>query len=127
MIPDLPARSSGSGQPMNHPLCGTLFENFIIAEYQKLYFHRGRQPECYFWRDKTGHEIDCLFTGGNRLLPLEIKSGMTVADDFFKGIRYFNKLRGGNDGHVIYGGTEPQYRTEATVLGWKDFGKIVLS
>jgi predicted AAA+ superfamily ATPase len=109
----------------NHPLRGLLFENFIISEFHKGHFHRGLQPDCWFWRDKTGHEIDCLFPRENRLLPVEIKSGMTVSDDYFKGLRYFNKLSGGSDGYVVYGGTDPQYRTEATVLGWKEMGKVL--
>ena len=47
-----------------------------------------------------------------------------MSDDYFKGIRYFNKLSGGSEGFVVYGGTDPQNRSEATVLGWKDSGKI---
>jgi uncharacterized protein len=115
-----------AGELANHPLRGSLFENFIIAEFYKMHFHRGRRPDCWFWRDKTGHEIDCLFPRENRLLPVEIKSGMTVSDDYFKGLRYFNKLSGGSHGYVIYGGSEPQYRTETTVLGWKDMRKVLL-
>jgi len=110
----------------NHALRGQLFENLIISEFQKQHLHRGLQPDCWFWRDKTGHEVDCIFPRKNRLLPVEIKSGMTVSDDYFKGIRYFNTLSGETGGYVVYGGNESQYRSETTVLGWKELGKIPL-
>ena len=108
-----------------HSLRGPLLENYIITELQKYRHHRGRQPDSYFWRDKTGHEIDCIIETGRQVIPIEIKSGQTINDDYFKGLRYFNALRGKTDGFVVYGGEEPQRRTEATVVGWKDFLEVV--
>lgn len=36
----------------------------------------------YYWRDKTGHEIDLLIERCFQVLPLEIKSAMTYHTDF---------------------------------------------
>ncbi len=44
----------------NHPMRGPLFENFIVVEFMKQFLHRGQRPNCYYWRDNTGHEIDLL-------------------------------------------------------------------
>jgi predicted AAA+ superfamily ATPase len=35
--------------------------------------HRGSRSNFYYWRDKTGHEIDLLVENGQEVLPLEIK------------------------------------------------------
>jgi predicted AAA+ superfamily ATPase len=41
-----------------HFLKGSLLESVVIAEFFKYRLNRGREPNCYYWRDKTGHEID---------------------------------------------------------------------
>ncbi|MBN2036073.1 MAG: ATP-binding protein [Chitinispirillaceae bacterium] len=110
-----------------HPMRGPLFENYVLIEFLKYYHHHGRRPELFFWRDKTGHEIDCIVEKGQKTIPVEIKSGQTVNDDYFKNVRYFNELSRKKGGFVIYGGKEPQPRTEATVLGWKDCLKAIIS
>ena len=48
------------------------------------YHNRGREPDLYFWRDSRGNEIDLVVDLGQRLLPIEIKSGETVVEDFFQ-------------------------------------------
>ncbi len=40
----------------------------------------------YFWRDNVGNEIDLLIEDGSRRLPVEIKSGQTITNEFFKGM-----------------------------------------
>lgn len=45
---------------VTHPLKGGLFETLIIGEFLKYRLYRGLEPNLFFWRDKTGHEIDCI-------------------------------------------------------------------
>jgi len=47
--------------------------------------HQREESDLYFWRDSMGREIDSLLDLGPALTPIEIKSGMTVASDFFQG------------------------------------------
>ncbi|MCC7467034.1 MAG: ATP-binding protein [Saprospiraceae bacterium] len=105
-----------------HFLKGPLFENFIIVETLKQYFHRGIRPQCYYWRDNTGHEIDLLVEDGGKIIPVEIKSGRTIQPDFFKNLEFFNSISGNQPGlgHVIYGGDAFQKRTNGMVAGWKE-------
>jgi uncharacterized protein len=103
-----------------HSMRGPLFENYVLTEFLKFYYHRGLRPDLFFWRDKTGHEIDCIVENGQKIIPIEIKSGQTISDDYFKNIRYFSSLKEKHAAYVIYGGKESQPRTEATVLGWND-------
>lgn len=105
-----------------HFLKGALFENFIIVETLKQFHHRGIRPLCYYWRDNTGNEIDLLIEDGARLYPVEIKSGRTIQQDFFKNLDFFHKISGNPPefGWVIYGGQEHQARSNGTVAGWQE-------
>ncbi|MBP9152142.1 MAG: DUF4143 domain-containing protein, partial [Flavobacteriales bacterium] len=104
-----------------HPLRGALFENFIISEIQKFNLHNGRHTELFFWRDSRGNEVDLLIEENGKLLPIEIKSGMTVQPSFFSGLEYWNKLSGGHEARLIYGGNQLQKRSNGiTLLPWNE-------
>jgi uncharacterized protein len=62
---------------------------------------------------------------GERLLPIEIKSGKTVSDDFFKGLRFWYRISGteAKDAILVYAGLMDQKRKEGQVLSWRSFGK----
>ena len=65
----------------SHPLRGAIFESFVVSELIKSFAAKRLDPPLYFWRDATGHEIDVLIDTGERVIPLEVKSGQTVAAD----------------------------------------------
>jgi hypothetical protein len=81
----------------------------------------------YFWRDNTGNEVDCIIEHGDRLLALEIKSGLTITSDSLKGLRYWLKISKakGPDAYLVYGGDMDQNRKEGIVTGWKSFAKKI--
>jgi len=108
-------------QLATHYLKGGLFETLIISEIMKNSFNKGMVPHCYYWRDKTGHEIDCLIEEGNSVVPIEIKSGKTITDDFFTGLKHWRKITGGETSRplVVYGGEENQKRTAGNIISWK--------
>ena len=105
-----------------HYLKGNLFESFVLSEIMKYRFNKGQEHDCYFWRDKTGNEIDCIAEVSERLIKIEIKSAKTIADDFFSGFKYWNKTTGekGKNSFLIYNGDENQRRTLADVISWKN-------
>jgi len=117
---------SNMQQLKTHYLYGSLFESFVIAELMKERLNRGLQPNCYFWRDRLGHEIDCIVEEGDQLIPIEIKSSKTIVADYFKGIQYWTGLAdmSAEQGYVIYGGTQTQQRTQGHVLSWKNMMQI---
>ena len=107
-----------------HPLRGALFENLIFTELEKHFFHLGEKPSLYFWRNKTGNEIDFLID--EKILKLiEVKSGQTISTDFFKNILYFSKIANCKiKPFLIYGGEDKQVRHKTTVLSWKNMQEI---
>jgi len=109
-----------------HYLRGNIFESFVISEYIKLRLHAGLRPDAFFWRDSTGHEIDLVLEKGDQLLAVEIKSGETLDDDFFKGLKYFKTLTSSPREHfwLIYGGDKDFDRKHGQVIGWKNLMKL---
>jgi uncharacterized protein len=104
-----------------HPLWGSLYENWVLAEIRRSYCHRGEEPVLWFWRDQRGTEIDCLMEHGGRLLPVEIKAGATIASDWFASLQTWRRYAGSMAGpaHLVYGGEQamrgPQ---EVSILPW---------
>lgn len=94
-----------------HPLRGSLFENMVITEFLKENFSRGSSGNLFFWRDNTGNEIDLILDQDNKLTPVEIKSGQTITDEYFKNLRFWAKLSGSESGYVVYGGQDFQKRS----------------
>lgn len=113
-------------QLKTHYLYGGLFESFAISELMKLRFNKGLSPNCYFWRDRLGHEIDCIIEQGEQLIPIEMKAGKTIVSDYFKGLKYWTTLAdmSPEQGYVIYGGSENQQRSHGKVVSWKDIKHI---
>ncbi|MBI4597753.1 MAG: ATP-binding protein [Candidatus Omnitrophica bacterium] len=105
-----------------HAMRGAIVENFVIAELLKLWYHQGRQPSLYFWRDRHGHEVDGLIEAGRRLIPLEIKASETFQERFLRDLRYWQRLSGSRaDAYVVYGGAMEQRRSGVHILPWDRF------
>jgi hypothetical protein len=110
-----------------HYMKGELFENMVITELLKHRFNQGLESDYYFWRDNKGIEVDCLQAGNHDMKAIEIKSGASVHQDFFKNLLHYQKLSGlGNEQLIlVYGGTESHQRSVARVLSWKDIDQII--
>jgi hypothetical protein len=101
-----------------HPQRGAIFETFVVSELLKVFAAAGQDPPLYFWRDKSGHEVDVVIDLGGRLIPVEIKSGATIAHDFFAGLGYWLDVSRTVEkrGVLVYGGSEPSHTREGHVV-----------
>ena len=110
-----------------HFLRGELYESFIMSELHKQNVHSNRQINFYYWRDSAGHEIDCIYEQQSQLNAIEIKSGMTINSDFFRGLEFWKKLTGASveQCSLVYGGNEDQQWSQGRVLGWKNCAKVL--
>ncbi|MFC1770538.1 ATP-binding protein [Candidatus Margulisiibacteriota bacterium] len=107
-----------------HPLFGNIFETFIISEIYKQFSCFGEQAPLYFWRDKTGNEIDLLIDIYPTVLPIEIKSSRTWNKDFKAGIlKWFSLSKAAKKrGLVLYDGEQiVDKKGEITSLPWWRF------
>lgn len=90
---------------------GSLFENAVIVDFLKRRYNNGKSNNLYFWRDNTGNEIDLVLAGDSKKIPVEIKSGQTISNEFSKGILFWNKITDSNGGFIIYSGEDLQKRS----------------
>jgi predicted AAA+ superfamily ATPase len=104
----------------NHPLRGAIFESFVVSEMTKAFIHTGREAPLFHWRDATGHEIDILVDFGDRLLPIEVKSGMTLGADALVNLHWWLGIEGNEakSGVLVYGGTQCFQREDIQVRPW---------
>jgi predicted AAA+ superfamily ATPase len=109
-----------------HYLRGGLFESMILSDLLKQRFNAGHLPNLYFWRDKSGCEIDCILDEGTKLIPIEIKSGATISSDYFSNLLKWNEISETNplNNYVIYSGVENQARSSGSVISWQNLDDI---
>jgi predicted AAA+ superfamily ATPase len=104
-----------------HAHRGALFEGYVIAEILKHECNAGRTPELWFWRDSAGHEVDLLLPVGQRLQPVEIKSGQTYAGDWPAAARRWQALAGARalPPIIVYGGDATFERDGCRIVSWR--------
>lgn len=113
-----------------HPLRGAIFESWVVAEVYKGIVHSGDRPRLFHYRETRGIEIDLLIEHEPRVDPVEIKSGATIASDFFHNLtRFTERFVDGSAGDpqqpfLIYGGDSTLQRSGAQVLSWRDVEQL---
>jgi uncharacterized protein len=106
---------------------GQLFESFAIGEMKKAIFNSGAIDTLYFWRNKSGLEIDAVLEKNATLTAIEIRSGRTVSPDYFSAILSWKRVAGKTckDMFLVYGGDEPDRREGCTVVPWRNIADIL--
>ena len=102
-----------------HAHRGHLFEGLIVAEAMKIIAHHGSPARCHVFSSQR-EEVDLLVEANGKTLAVEIKSGATVASDWFKNLDAIAKIpQAGVDARmIVYGGDDEQQRTRGHVCPW---------
>lgn len=114
-------------QVSRDPLRGSLFENMVVAEALKFRFNQGKRNNLFFYRDSKGNEVDLLLMNGSDIFPIEIKAGMTITRDYFKGLKHFvyvfpeHTPKGSG---LVYGGDETQQRTDVSIVPYRRLNSL---
>lgn len=100
---------------------GSIFENFVIANFQKFNENRYRHLNYYFWQDHNGLEIDLLLKTANAFDVYEVKPSQTLSSDLFKNLKHFMDLVEPRPVrlHLVYGGDEAMVRSDVRIVPWK--------
>lgn len=103
-----------------HAQRGALFETFVVTEFLKGRFNQGLPSNLFYWRDSKGLEIDLILEAGEKLDAIEIKSGQTIAPDFFSSLKRWGKLAGQADlpAWLIYGGDKALSNENISIVPW---------
>ena len=68
---------------------GHAFEHFIIAEVRSYNSYENLELGTYFWRTKTGMEVDLVVQNGSAIIPVEIKVKKRIDKNDLKGLKAF--------------------------------------
>lgn len=100
---------------------GNIFENFVIANFQKFSENHYQHLQYYFWQDHNGIELDLLLKTANGFDVYEIKSTQTLSAGLFKNLKHFAELAepASVNPHLVYGGEENLTRSGVKVIPWK--------
>lgn len=91
----------------NHPLKGSIFENFVVLEYLKEKNSALENCSFYYWRSISGVEIDLIIEKNGVLIPIEIKSGTTYQEKWWKNIIDWQIFaKSSSPGIIVYSGRE---------------------
>jgi predicted AAA+ superfamily ATPase len=103
-----------------HPSLGALFETFVVNEIRKSLLHRGERPSEYFWRDKTGHEVNYLLAEGSPIIAFECKAAQTLAGGHLKNLISYRNLNGTEKtrANLVHGGDGEGVRQGINLLPW---------
>jgi len=110
-----------NAQQMNiHSARPALFETLVINEAIKSQLNLGKAHQCCFWRDNVGLEVDLIMHTSQGLLPIEIKSGQTIASDWFKSLKKWHALSNSTaQPQLIYGGEQSYVRNGVECRSWR--------
>ena len=70
-------------------MSGAIFETYVFAEILKSWWHKGKTPEIYYFRDKDGQEVDFLLIHNRIAYPVEAKKAALPKSEW---LRPFNSL-----------------------------------
>lgn len=104
-----------------------LFETLVVNEAIKSRMNQGKTHQCYSWRDHLGLEVDLVMESSQGLLPVEVKSGQTLASDWFKGLKKWQTLSGNQiQPRLVYGGEQSYQRSGVNCQSWRemDFARV---
>ena len=63
---------------------GAILETYTVSEILKSYWHNGKSPAIYFFRDKDMREIDIVLEENGKLYPMEVKQKSNPGMDEIK-------------------------------------------
>ncbi len=109
-----------------HPMRGPLLEAHAVSELRKYFENTGQLDGLYFWRDRSGNEMDIVLENQSGLDGVEVKSGRTVTGDWLKGIQKWKSIAGSSVRNLslIYGGEREFDRQGVRIVSWRNVSEV---
>ena len=73
-------------------LSGAILETYVFSELIKSYWHNGREPFMYFYRDHDQREIDFVLERNGLLYPMDAKKTARPGKADFRSFKALEKL-----------------------------------
>jgi len=83
-------------------MSGAILETYVFTEMLKSWWHVGRIPQVYYYRDKEGKEIDLLFVQDQMFYPLEVRKSISPRREWAASFTALDRFkRGWAEGGVV--------------------------
>ena len=73
-------------------MSGAILESYMFAEILKSYWHNGKTPHLYYYRDTDQKEVDLIMETGDALYPIEFKKTANPSKTASKHFHVLKKL-----------------------------------
>lgn len=100
------------------PMCGAIFENYIVSEFVKRERHSLANSDIYYYRNHGGDEIDLIIDRKRYKELYEIKHNRTFKPKMLATVVKY--LEEGDKGYLIYPGETQAYKTDINVVNFQD-------
>jgi predicted AAA+ superfamily ATPase len=100
---------------------GPALETLVLQELSAVNQYKRLGYKIYYWRTKTGLEVDFVLYGKRGLLAIEVKRKSTVTKKDLRGLRAFKKDYPEATTLVLYGGREKIYYDNIPALPFDCF------
>jgi hypothetical protein len=74
-------------------MSGAILETYALSELLKSWWHQGKKPQIYYYRDKDLREIDFLLVQDQALYPLEVKKSASPKKEWIGHFSALSKLK----------------------------------
>jgi uncharacterized protein len=74
-------------------MSGAILETYLFCEILKSYWHNGKNPPLYYYRDLDQKEIDLVIAFGDTLYPVEFKRTGTPSQTVSRYFKVLEKLK----------------------------------
>jgi hypothetical protein len=99
-------------------LSGQLYETMVIGEIVKWVRTRQREVKIYFYRTRSGNEVDLLLENASGIMGIEIKSRAALASKDIRSLKMVAEKLGERwqGGMVVYKGNEIKHLAEPDIF-----------
>ena len=87
------AEWSSPETPAAGAMSGAILETYALCELLKSWWHRGKSPQLYYYRDRDGREIDFLLRQDRVFHPLEVKKSASPKREWIGPFSALSRLK----------------------------------
>lgn len=92
-------------QLTNSPFRGAIFENMAMGELLKSRYNTDQDLNLYYYRERSGKEVDALIAAGGKISLYEFKASKTFSESYLTNMKQIKeKLKDVDTCTVIYDG-----------------------
>ncbi len=111
-----------------HPLWGPLLESYVASEILKRRWNAGVAGDLFYWRDRTGHELDLLVETRGELQPVEVKASRTLTAPLFHSLHWWcgAARRPPAEAILVHAGDTSHRGMRGRAISWRSLREVPL-